>query len=137
MLETNSLSGASMNEPVTEAELAVLECLWELGPSHSGQVRERLYPEGTSSDYSTLQKLLHRLEKKGLISRDRSQAVHIIEAVVSREEYAGERLAELATKLSDGSLSPLFMHLVENEKLSDSDLQSLRKLVRRSKGRRK
>ena len=121
-----------MTKPVTESELAVLECLWELGPSNSGQVRERLYPKGTSSDYSTLQKLLQRLEKKGLVSRDRSQSVHIIEAAVSREEYAGQRLAELADKLSDGSLSPLFMHLVENEKLSESDLQSLRELVRKS-----
>ena len=74
---------------------------------------------------------------KGLIARDRSQSVHIIEAALSREEYAGQRLAELAEKLSDGSFSPLFMHLVKNEKLSDSDLASLRKLIRKSKGRKK
>lgn len=114
---------------VTEAELAILELLWSESPRTARQLTERLYPPGTPSDVATVQKLLQRLEAKELVARDRSQRVHAFEATITREEYAGSRLADLADKLSDGSLAPLLLHLVSSQRLNAVELAELRKVL--------
>lgn len=114
---------------VTEAELAVLELLWSEAPRTARQLTERLYPPGTPSDVATVQKLIQRLEAKGLVERDRSQRVHAFHATVTREAYAGSRLADLAEKLSDGSLAPLLLHLVSTKRLNAAELAELRKVL--------
>lgn len=119
----------SPSPAVTEAELAVLELLWVESPRTARQLTERLYPAGTPSDVATVQKLIQRLEAKGLVSRDRSERTHTFFPAVTREEYAGGRLAELADRLSDGSLAPLLMHLVSARRLSPQELAELRKVL--------
>ena len=54
---------------VTEAELAVLKELWELGPSTIRELADRLYPGGATAHYATVQKLLERLTGKGCVKR--------------------------------------------------------------------
>ncbi len=115
--------------PVTEAELAVLERLWSEASLTARQLTERLYPAGTVSDVATVQKLLQRLEGKGLVSRDRSERTHAFFASITREDYAGGRLADLADRLSDGSLAPLLMHLVSSRRLSEQELAELRQVL--------
>ena len=122
---------------VTEAELAVLELLWLQSPRTARQLTERLYPPGTASDVATVQKLLQRLEQKGLVTRDRSERTHVFSATVSREEYAGGRLAELAERLSDGSFAPLLMHLVSSRRLSARELAELRRVLDEAPSKRK
>ncbi len=56
---------------LTDAEFAVLEPLWEAGPQTIRQLTVRLYPQQSTSDYATVQKLLERLEAKGCVKRDR------------------------------------------------------------------
>lgn len=114
---------------VTEAELSVLEMLWNESPQTARRLTERLYPPGSPSDVATVQKLLQRLEAKGVVTRDRSERIHTFSAAVSREEYAGGRLAELADRLSDGSLAPLLMHLVASRRLSPQELGELRRVL--------
>ena len=122
---------------VTGAELAVLELLWTESPRTARQLTERLYPPGTPSDVSTVQKLIQRLEQKGLVSRDRSERTHTFAAAISREGYAGQRLAELADKLSAGSLAPLLSHLVSSRRLSERELTELRSVLDAAPRRRK
>jgi BlaI family penicillinase repressor len=121
--------------PVTDAELGILQLLWDRGRLTTRQITEQLYSEQTPSDLATVQKLLHRLEQKRLIERDRSSFVHTITARIDREQFAGQRLAEAAAKLAGGSLKPLLVHLVETEQLSRDDLAEIRKLI--DKHRRK
>ena len=56
---------------VSNAELRVLQSLWDCGPSTIRQLTERLYPSVTTAIYATVQKLLERLEKDGYVDRSR------------------------------------------------------------------
>jgi BlaI family penicillinase repressor len=120
---------------VTEAELAVLEVLWDRGPATAREITERLYPRGKPADVATVQKLLQRLEKKKFVSRDRSERVHRFSAAIPRQEFAGQQLSGLAEKLSGGSLTPLLVHLVEHNRLSRRELDELRALLANHKRR--
>ena len=55
---------------VTDAELAVLQTLWEHGPATIRQLADILYPGGKAAQYGTVQKLLERLEGKTCVRRD-------------------------------------------------------------------
>ncbi len=120
---------AQSGPDVTDAELAVLESLWELGPSSVRQLVERLYPDGGPSSPATVQKLLERLEGKSFVSRERSAGVHRFAATVNRGALISTRLRGLVERLCGGSLSSLFTHLVQTESLSQHERQALRDLV--------
>lgn len=114
---------------VTDAEFAVLDFLWENGPSKKRDIVQALYPECRDADHATVQKLLERLEAKRLVRRDRSRFAHTIRATVSREKFAGQQLRAAAEKLTGGSLVPLLIQLVQREKLSDRDREEIRRLL--------
>jgi predicted transcriptional regulator len=114
---------------VTDAELAVLQVLWDRGPSTIRQITEQLYPEGRTAQYATVQKLLERLEDKDCVRRDRRPAVHVFAAAIDRGELIGRRLQTMAEKLCGGSLTPLLTHLVQSQKLSAAERQELRNLI--------
>ncbi len=114
---------------ITDAELAILEVLWEQAEATIRQITAKLYPQGTVSEYATVQKLLGRLEAKGCVDRDRSGFAHVFRASLDRRELIGRRLEEVAEKLCDGSLVPLLMHLTRAANLSPEDRAALRQLL--------
>jgi BlaI family transcriptional regulator, penicillinase repressor len=113
-------------QDVTDAELLVLQALWEKGEATVRQLTDVLYPEGTASQYATVQKLLERLEAKGCVVRDRSPWPHLFKARISREHLIGRQLRTVAEKLCGGSLAPLLTHLLRFENLSPKERQELR-----------
>jgi predicted transcriptional regulator len=116
-------------QDVTDAELGVLQALWDGGPAPIRRLTDALYPQGGVAQYATVQKLLERLEAKGYVRRDRSASVHVFAAAVGRDELIGRRLRTLADKLCGGSLTPLLSHLLQSGPLSDAERRSLRDLI--------
>lgn len=114
---------------LANAELAVMELLWDEGRLTSRAIRERLYPGSESSQHGTVQRLLQRLEDKGFVLRDRSLPVNFFSAAMSREDYASRQLESLAERLTGGSLAPLFTHLIEQKRLSRSEIERLRRIL--------
>jgi predicted transcriptional regulator len=116
-------------QDVTEAELAILQALWDDGPATIRRLTDALYPGGGTAQYGTVQKLLDRLESKGCVRRHRAAAAHTFAATVDREEIIGRRLRDVAEKLCGGSLTPLLTHLVRARNLSAREREELRALI--------
>jgi BlaI family penicillinase repressor len=126
---------------ITDAEFAVLEAIWEFGPQTIRELTGRLYPDGSVSDYATVQKLLERLESKFCVRRDRSGHAHVFTATRERTDLIDSQLQQLADKLCEGSLTPVLLHLVQATKLSKGDREMLRQMLddaetKKSAGRR-
>jgi predicted transcriptional regulator len=115
--------------PLANAELAVMNLLWENDRLTARQIREQLYPDATKAQHGTVQRLLQRLEDKGYVQRDRSLSVHFFSAVISRQTYAGMQLESLAAKLTAGSFAPLITHLVEERKISRDEINRIRAIL--------
>jgi BlaI family transcriptional regulator, penicillinase repressor len=113
-------------QDVTDAELAVLQVLWDRRTATIRQLTDAIYPAGTSSQYGTVQKLLERLEAKGCVLRDRDPWPHVFAPALSRDALIGLRLRAVADQLCGGSLTPLLTHLVESDRLADDQRQALR-----------
>ncbi len=117
-------------QDVTDAELAVLQVLWENGPATRRQITDAIYPGGGPAHYTTVQKLLERLADKGHVARESGGAVLRFAATVAREELISRRLRDVAEKLCGGSLTPLLMNLVRAGPLTPDELRELQDLIK-------
>ena len=116
---------------VTAAELAVLEALWDDQPATIRVLTDRLYPEGGTAHYATVQKLLERLEAKNYVRRQRSTVPHKFRARIDRGKLIANRLHDIADSLCGGAVAPLLTHLVDGRRLGDDEVQALRDLIDR------
>ncbi len=118
---------------VADAELEVLKTLWDRGPSTIRELTDRLYPNGGTAHYATVQKLLERLETKSCVRHQPRGRVNIYSATVDREALIASRLRDTADRLCDGSLTPMLTQLVHSAELTRDELTSLRALIARNK----
>lgn len=119
-----------MKQPtLANAELAVMDLLWQNDRLTAREIRERLYPDATKAQHGTVQRLLQRLEDKGYVERDRSLPVHLFSAAISRQTYAGQQLESLADKLTAGSFAPLITHLIEEKRISAEEIKRIRAIL--------
>ena len=126
-------------QDITDAELAVLQVLWDEGRRTIRELTDTLYPSGTGVHYATVQKLLERLEEANCVTRLRDAVPHTFVASVGRDELIGQRLRSVAEQLCGGSVTPLLTHLVKTQRLSARDRAELRALIDEldEKGRKK
>ena len=114
---------------ITAAELRVLEELWQHGEATIRDLRDAIYPQGGSSKFATVQKLLSRLVAKDLVHRRKDEANWIFQASVAREDLIGGELRRVADRLGGNSMTPLLTCLVEIGELTSQERAHLRKLL--------
>lgn len=114
---------------LANAELSVMELLWDHGAMTARQVQDRLYGSSDRSQHGTVQRLLQRLEEKDFVRRDRTEHANTFTPCISRAEYAGGQLESLAERLTGGSIAPLLSHLIDSKRLSRAELRRLRELL--------
>jgi predicted transcriptional regulator len=114
---------------ITDAELAVLQLLWERGASTVRQLADVLYPGGGPSEYATAHRLLERLEEKGYVGRERAAGLYLFRAARDRDAVLGEQLETLVERMCGGSLQPLLSTLMKSKRLTAAELRELLALV--------
>jgi BlaI family penicillinase repressor len=122
---------------VTDAEVAVLQRLWDAGPATVRLLRDALYPGGGPSEHATVHKLLERLEAKGYVGRKRANGALVFDAMIERDEVLGRQLEALLDKMGGGSLQPLLTNLVRVKRVTAEELRELLALVEELNGEKK
>ena len=101
---------------IPDAEWAVLQLLWDEGPTTVRRLTDVLYPRGGPSEYATVHKLLEHLTAKALVRRQRGKAGGwSFQAAVARDDVLGKELEAFVEKMCGGSLQPLLTNLVPRE----------------------
>ncbi len=113
--------------PLSDTESTVLRILWEHGPGTVREVNEHL----SHWAYTTVQTLLTRLVKKGYAACDRTGFAHLFRPLVTRDELLRERACELVDRWAEGIAAPLVLALVEEHRLSQTEIQQLRRVLDR------
>jgi len=113
------------------AELEVLKTLWDEGPSTVRAVMTHLHQHGRKLAYTTVLTFLSRLEQKGFVTSDKSGPAYVYRAKITRERVTRSRLRNLLDQLYDGDPAPLVLQLVEQGRLSKTELEVLRRLIDR------
>ena len=118
-----------MEEKITEAELEVMEVLWDAGePLTLGQIKEALWEKNGD----TTKTLLRRLCAKGAVGQEKRQ-VYWYTPLVSREEVRGSRTKKLIDRLARNMVAAL----VRADQLNQEDIAQLRQLLDEMDGERR
>ncbi|MCH6256050.1 BlaI/MecI/CopY family transcriptional regulator [Puniceicoccaceae bacterium K14] len=116
-------------EKLTRMELEIMQQLWKLESASIRELQESL-PEKRRVEYTTVQTIVYRLEKKGAVTRTKKIGnAHIFEPLLSRRSAVGSLVDDFLS-LFDGSAEPVMSHLVESGKLSLKDLKLLEETMR-------
>ena len=111
-----------------DSEIKVMEIIWDSEPITAKQV-SLIAAETIGWNKNTTYTILKKLESKGAIKRE--EPSFTCTSLVSRDEIQKAETQSLIDKLFGGSKKALFSALLEDEKLSESDIQELRDMIER------
>lgn len=114
----------------TEAELEILQALWERGACTVREVHEVLHAR-SGTGYTTALKQLQIMHDKGLVERDESRRAHVYRAVVSKEGTQKRYLTDMVRRVFEGSSSRLVLQALGDHKASREELREIRALLNR------
>jgi len=114
-------------------ELQIMQIVWDRGRVTVRDVYETLLTRRQVA-YTTVMTMMGILEQKGFLKKRAGEdRAYIYEPARSRKTVLRALVNEFVDKVFGGSANPLMVHLIE-DRLSDKDLDELRKLIRRKGG---
>ena len=112
----------------TEGELAILQILWENGPSPVRFVNEKLN-RIREVGYTTTLKIMQIMADKGLVKRNTESRTHIYEAFINEEATQKQLLQKFVDSTFRGSAMKMIMQALGNHKASDQELEDIKALI--------
>lgn len=113
---------------LTEAELRLMEVLWDRGASTVGEVADVL-PHDAKLAYSSVLTTLRILEQKGQVRHEQRGRAYVYEPVVARDDARRRALRHVMSQFFEDSPELLVLNVLESEDLSEDELSRLRKLI--------
>lgn len=114
---------------LTKSEMAVMNALWGAGKALDVHEVVAQYDEPRPA-YTTVSTFLKILSTKGFVDYKKGNGKqYLYFPVVSRAEYTSHVMKDVKNSFFGGSASSLVRFFVENEPLSDSEIQELLALI--------
>ena len=115
-----------MKEKLFDSEAKVMEILWANSPISAKDI-SLIAAETIGWNKNTTYTVIKKLEAKGFIQRQ--DPGFICTPLVSQNEVQKAEAASLVKKIFGGSRKALFSALLEDEPLSEEEIEALRKLI--------
>jgi predicted transcriptional regulator len=114
---------------ISEAELQLLQLLWDESPLGATEIAERV-PAARNWSLTTVKTLLARLVAKGALTTQSEGRRFLYQPAIARETVAAGQAGGLIDRLFGGRVSPLVAQLAQQRQLDAEDLDELEALVR-------
>lgn len=113
---------------ISEAEYEVMKIVWDHAPINTNEITERLT---RTTDWSpkTIQTLIKRLVTKGALTYEKQSRVFVYTPLVKKEEYIGQESRSFLDRFYGGTITSMLSAFIEQDRLSDDEIQSLRALL--------
>jgi len=118
----------------TNAELEILDVLWNIGPATVRDVHEHL-KRRDEIGYTTVLKLLQNMFEKGLVLRQDTQRSHIYSPAYKRSDVVRRITRGFIDRVFSGSRSELVLHALREERLSAEEIAEIQTALDRIKAR--
>lgn len=112
----------------TDAELGILQVLWQRGSSTVREVKEELERE-REVGYTTVLKLLQIMHEKGLVDRDESERSHRYSPAVAETVTERRLVGDLIDRGFSGSAGKLVLRALAARKASSEELAEIRRMI--------
>ena len=115
---------------LTEAELRVMDIVWDRGAATVGEVAVAL-PGEPSLAYNTVLTTLRILEQKGYVrhTKPREGRAFVYHAVVDRKQATRNAVRHVVRRFFANSPELLVLNLLDDGDLSEQELRNIRNLL--------
>lgn len=116
----------------TEAELEILNILWDSGPATVRDVHDKLALT-KDAGYTTTLKQMQVMLEKGLLSREARGKAHLYTAIPDRKQAQGQMVQRMIDSIFNGSAMQMVMQALGNHKPSTEELDMIQQYLDRKK----
>ncbi len=110
----------------SEAELEILQVIWEIEPATVRSIHERIAAAGKEVGYTTVLKQIQRLTEKGALKKEIVEGSHVYRALVKETDVKQELAGKVMRTAFGGSALQMMMHALGNEKADPEELLQLK-----------
>ncbi len=114
---------------LTDAELRLMEVVWQRGESTVADVAESV----PQLAYSTVLTTLRILEEKGYLTHTKQGRAFVYAPVVDRTEASRNAVRHLLNRFFGNRPDLLVLNMMEDEAISSGELERLKKLINEEK----
>jgi BlaI family transcriptional regulator, penicillinase repressor len=118
---------------LSKAEWLIMNQCWRRGRCTARQIFDEALARRSWS-YQTVKTMLDRLAVKGYLKREKLGPLCLYEPAVARTSVVSKSIEAFWETVLGKNLAPLFAHLAD-EKLSEDEIVSLKKLINEHDGR--
>ena len=122
----------SKSATLTEAELRIMNVLWERQSATVHEVLEAL-PAKPALAYNSILTIIRILEKKGYVKHVKDKRAHVYTAQVDRKDATRFEVRHLVSRFFGNSHEQLVLNVLEESSIDAEELSRLRQLLERSK----
>ncbi|MGM7719768.1 BlaI/MecI/CopY family transcriptional regulator [Metabacillus sp. Hm71] len=120
---------------ISEAELEVMKIIWKHPSINTNEVIEKLSKTSKWSP-KTIQTMLLRLLKKGALSHHKEGRVFAYTPNVAESDYLEVESRSFLNRFYNGALNSMVLNFIENDKLSDDEINELYQILEERKNRK-
>ena len=130
MITTNLRNEVSMSNlpQISEAEFEVMKIVWKYAPINTNEITDKLL-ETTAWSPKTIQTLIKRLVKKGVLTYEKQSRVFVYTPLVKENEYIGHESNSFLKRFYGGNITAMLSAYIDNDRLTEAEIKTLRSLL--------
>jgi predicted transcriptional regulator len=109
----------------TDAELEILQIIWDLEPVAVRDVYDRIAAQ-KDVGYTTVLKQIQRLTEKGVLTKDDQQGTHVYRSAVKETDVKQQLAGKVLQKAFGGSALQMMMHALGHDQAKPGELEALK-----------
>jgi len=118
----------STSATLTEAELRIMNVLWQTGSATVHEVLEGLPPKPALA-YNSVLTIIRILEKKGYVKHVKDKRAHVFIPQVDRKDATRSEVRRLVSRFFGNSHELLVLNLLEDKSIDAEELDRMRQML--------
>jgi BlaI family penicillinase repressor len=114
---------------ISESEWAVMKVIWSKFPVSAGEIIARLVEHDRDWHPKTVKTLLNRLVRKKALGFKKEGRSYLYRPLVSERQCVKLASESFLDRVFGGSLKPMLAHMVQQKKLSRSEIDELKQIL--------
>ena len=117
----------SVMPKISEAEWTVMKVFWQKSPRTANDVVNALGDSGWNP--KTIRTLINRLQKKNALDYEKNGKEYAYFPLVQEHECVRQEAQSLLSRAGASALKPMLAAFLEDEELSDKEIEELRAIL--------
>ena len=116
------------NDTLSGPQLDIMKVVWRLGEATVRDVYEDLRTQRAIA-YTTVMTTMKTMETRGHLKKHTEGRAFVYTATAPETRMLKQIVGDFIDRVFNGSAEPLLVHLVEEKRLSEKDLEKIKKMI--------